>query len=136
MALLAPNPEVECTELADGAVLLNMETRLYYSLNQVGLELWNATAGASGPDEVAKRLTAAFEIDEPAAMSAVTRFLPELERERLVVESAEQVDAPAPVAESSDGPRRAFEQPALIKHDEPLHDVANAPFDPQLPLAE
>jgi len=61
MGRLARNPDVECTELADGAVLLNMETRLYYSLNQTGLELWNATDGANGPEQVAKRLTEAFE---------------------------------------------------------------------------
>jgi Coenzyme PQQ synthesis protein D (PqqD) len=136
MSRLARNPEVECTELADGAVLLHMETRLYYSLNQTGLELWNAADGASGPEEVAKRLTEAFEVDEPAALDAVSSFMPELERERLVVESAEQEDGSAPTAESPDGPRRTFEQPQSIKHDEPLHEVANTPFDPQLPLAE
>ncbi|MGH2992447.1 MAG: PqqD family protein [Solirubrobacterales bacterium] len=136
MGWLARNPEVECTELADGAVVLNMETRLYYSLNQAGLELWNATDGANGPEQVAKRLTEAFEIDEQAALGAVSRFLPELERERLVLESAEGPVAPAPAADRPDGPPRAFEEPQLIKHDEPLHDVANTPFDPQLPLAE
>jgi Coenzyme PQQ synthesis protein D (PqqD) len=136
MSRLARNPEVECTELADGAVLLNMETRLYYSLNQTGLELWNATDGANGPEEVAKRLTEAFEIDQQTALGAVSSFMPELERERLVVESAEQAVEPVPMAEAPDGPRGAFERPQLIKHDEPLHEVANTPFDPQLPLAE
>jgi hypothetical protein len=136
MGRLARNPDVECTELADGAVLLNMETRLYYSLNQTGLELWNATDGANGPEQVAKRLTEAFEIDEQAALGAVASFMPELERERLVVELAEQAVPPVPTAEGPDGPRRTFEQPQLIKHDEPLHEVANTPFDPQLPLAE
>jgi hypothetical protein len=136
MARVARNPEVECTELADGAVLLNMETRLYYSLNQSGLELWNATDRANGPEEVAKRLTEVFEIDQQAAVDVVSDFIPELERERLVVESAEQAVDPVPTAEGSDGPPRTFEQPQLIRHDEPLHEVANTPFDPQLPLAE
>jgi hypothetical protein len=136
MGQLARNPEVECTELADGAVLLNMETRLYYSLNLAGLELWNATDSANGPEEIAKRLTEAFEIDDHAALGVVSGFLPELERERLVVELAEQAAAPGPPAEGRDGPRRAFEQPQLIKHDEPLHEVTGMPFDAQLPLAE
>jgi hypothetical protein len=136
MGWLARNPEVECTELAEGAVLLNLDTRLYYSLNQIGLELWNASEGAKGPDELARRLTEGFEIDEQTARDVVSRFLPELERERLVVESAEQPASPAPTPEGPSGPLRAFEEPQLIKHDEPLHEVANAPFDPQLPLAE
>lgn len=136
MGGLTRNPAVECTELADGAVLLNMDTRLYYSLNLAGLVLWNATERASGSEQVAERLTEALEVDQPAALEAVSRFLPELEREGLVVESSQPADASAPPAESPNGPRAPFEQPQLIKHDEPLHDVANTPFDPQLPLAE
>jgi hypothetical protein len=136
MGGLTRNPAVECTELADGAVLLNMDTRLYYSLNLAGLELWNATEGASGSEQVAERLTEALEVDQPAALEAVSRFLPELEREGLVVEASQSADASAPPAASPNRPRAPFEQPQLIKHDEPLHDVANTPFDPQLPLAE
>ncbi len=135
MGWLATNPEVEATELADGAVLLNMETRLYYSLNQTGLELWNAVDAADGPEQVAERMTGTFEVDQAAALDAVNAFLPELERERLVVESTEPAAEAAPSPEASNG-RRPFERPQLIKHDEPLHEVANKEFDPQLPLAE
>jgi len=112
-----------------------METRLYYSLNEVGLEVWNATDGSEGPEQVAKRLTEVFEVDADTARDAVSTFLPELERERLVVESDGEQAAPAPAPESAGGPR-PFEVPQLIKHDEPLHEVANKEFDPQLPLAE
>jgi hypothetical protein len=136
MGWLARNPEIECTELAEGAVLLNLETRLYYSLNQSGLELWNASEVVKGPEGLAMRLTEGFDIDEKTARDVVSRFLPELERERLVVESADQPASPAPTTEGPSGPRRPFEEPQLVKHDEPLHDVANTPFDPQLPLAE
>ena len=69
MGGLTRNPAVECTELADGAVLLNMDTRLYYSLNLAGLELWNATERASGSEQVAERLTEALEVDQPAALA-------------------------------------------------------------------
>jgi Coenzyme PQQ synthesis protein D (PqqD) len=136
MGWLARNPDVQCTELEDGAVLLNMETRLYYSLNQVGLELWNAIDGAEGPEQVASRLAEGFRVEEDAALAAVSGFLPELERERLVVASeGEPGTAPAPEA-APEGQPRDFEEPQLIKHDEPLHEVATSPFDPQLPLAE
>jgi len=135
MGWLARNPDVECTELEDGAVLLNMETRLYYSLNPVGLELWDAIDTAEGPEQVAKGLAGAFGIDEKQALDAVAKFVPQLERERLVVESTEPKPAAAPEAGSRDRPR-AFEEPQLIKHDEPLHEAASSPFDPQLPLAE
>jgi hypothetical protein len=136
MAWLVRNPEVECSELEDGAVLLNMETRLYYSLNQTGLELWNAIDAAEGPEQVARRLTGAFEIEERAALGAVSRFVGELQREGLVVASDGAPAAPTPEAVEEGGPRRAFQEPQLIKHDEPLHEVVPSPFDPQLPLAE
>src|SRR5690349_18552070 len=40
MERLTTNPEVVCAVLEDGAVLLNLESRTYYSLNGVGLEVW------------------------------------------------------------------------------------------------
>jgi Coenzyme PQQ synthesis protein D (PqqD) len=135
MGWLARNPDVECTELEDGAVLLNMETRLYYSLNQVGLELWDAIDAADGPEQVASRVAGAFRVDDQTALDAVSRFVPALERERLVVPSTERGVATTREPESQDG-QRTFEEPQLIKHDEPLHEAVAAPFDAQLPLAE
>ena len=35
------NPSVVCTELDDGAVLLDVETKYYYHLNDTSLLIWN-----------------------------------------------------------------------------------------------
>jgi hypothetical protein len=140
MERLIRNPQVVCTELEDGAVLLNMESRLYFSLNETGLELWNALDGAAGTEQVADRLTRSFDVDGTAATSAVSRFVPELERERLVVPATEAPEGTAPAGDAPARPtqaeRRPFAEPELVKHDEPLHEVSTSPFDPQLPLAE
>jgi hypothetical protein len=140
MAWLARSPDVVSTELEDGAVLLNMETRLYYSLNQEGLEIWSLLGSATGPDELARLLTHAFDVDEERAGACVSAFLPELERERLVIASDQ---APAEATSEGGAPAgargptgRPFLEPELVKHDEPLHEVSASPFDPQLPLAE
>ena len=141
MSALAMNPEVVCTELEDGAVLLNMQTRLYYSLNEVGLELWNLVDVARTPEQVGDALAASFGIEEGAARDAASRFLAALEREQLVVaagdgETAAGGSPPAPAPAGEGGSQRRFVEPDLVKHDEPLHEVSASPFDPQLPLAE
>jgi coenzyme PQQ synthesis protein D (PqqD) len=140
MARVTQNPEVVVTELEDGAVLLNMQTRLYYSLNDAGLAVWNLVDGSGSPGDLVTKLGETFALDDPAgAEEAISKFLAELEREALVV--AGERDAPAHSgAEAPTTPspadKRRFAAPELIKHDEPLHEVSTSPFDPQLPLAE
>jgi hypothetical protein len=131
------NSEVVCTELEDGAVLLNMETRLYYSLNQTGLEIFRLlTAGAAEAD-LKRAVESRFDVDEAVASAAVSDFLAQLAGEGLIVAEAGEPGAAASVTEAAPGvSRRPFVPPELVKHDEPLHEVSTSPFDPQLPLAE
>jgi hypothetical protein len=137
VSAIVQNPEVVVTELEDGAVLLNMESRLYYSLNNSGLEIWRLLDSPIEAEDVVKRLAARVELDNAQAAGTVSAFLRELENERLVTsadgnESGRTTQAP-PAASGQRGP---FTQPELIRHDEPLHEVRVSPFDPQLPLAE
>jgi hypothetical protein len=140
LSRLAWNPEVVCTELEDGAVLLNMETRLYYSLNQSGLEIFRLLAKGADEPELVRAVTGRFDVDEPGAQAAVSSFLTQLGGERLIVEGEAGAEGVAPAgtdagAETAPA-RRPFATPELIRHDEPLHEVSTSPFDPQLPLAE
>jgi coenzyme PQQ synthesis protein D (PqqD) len=139
MGWLIQNPEVVATELEDGAVLLNMDTRTYYSLNEVGLAIWRLVERGASDDDVADGLRAAYAADAEQARSAVLRFLELLQAEHLLTSSdappatgVGQQTAPA----RGTATKKPFREPELIKHDEPLHDVPLTPFDPQLPLAE
>ena len=132
MAWLAKNPEVVSTELEDGAVLLNMETRLYYSVNDSGLEIWRRVGAASSEQELVANLSSLFGAEEERLQDVVGRFVSELERERLVVQADGEPTATWPQASGS----KELSEPELVKHDEPLHEVPTSPFDPQLPLAE
>ncbi len=136
MSAIMQNPEVVVTELEDGAVLLNMESRLYYSLNNSALEIWHLLDSPAESQEIAQRLAGQVEVDEAQATEAVSAFLTELQNERLVIvadgiDPGRTTEAPA----ETDG-RQPFTQPELIRHDEPLHEVPVSAFDPQLPLAE
>ena len=138
MAWFARSPEVVVTELEDGAVLLNLETRRYYSLNIAGIEIWRLLESTTGPADLAGRLARIFDVDEDRAQGLVSAYVEQLQRERLVVASdhPQSEVSPEPAAPAEGSTKRPFVEPELIQHDEPLHDVAASPFDPQLPLAE
>ena len=74
----AKHPEVVCTELEDGAVLLNLETRLYYSLDRVGLEIWNLIDSTSTPAELVDRLMVGYEAGDESPQAVVDHFLSQL----------------------------------------------------------
>lgn len=130
------NPEVVCTELEEGAVLVNMDTRLYYGLDPVGLEIFHLADGAGDVEAIARAVEARFELDGERALRAVEAFVEQLEEESLLVPGDRDGAGQPAGREAPKGDRRPFSEPELVRHDEPLHEVAISPFDPQLPLAE
>ena len=143
MVKLTRHPDVVHTELEDGAVLLHLGTRFYYSLNEGGRTIWQMLESVDSPDSLTEGLLGQYQVTEDHARASLARFLQELDREQLVV--ATTGDGPEAVAPAGDGQTgtgpatgatRRFSEPELIKHDEPLHEVVMNPFDPQLPLAE
>lgn len=143
MVRLSRHPDVVHTELEDGAVLLHLGTKFYYSLNEMGRTIWGLLESIDDPADLTKRLLGQYQVTEDHARASLARFLQELDREQLVVASTG--DGSATSASGGDdrtvtaqptGTTRRFSEPELIKHDEPLHEVVMNPFDPQLPLAE
>jgi hypothetical protein len=140
MVQMMKHDEVVYTDLEEGAVLLHLETRFYYSLNEVGQAVWRLLDSAESLEDLLEKLAEAYEVDVQRVEESVSKFLQELEREQLTLPRREAIDerprqgsasAPAPSQQ-----KRPFVEPELIKHDEPLHEVVMNPFDPQLPLAE
>ena len=132
--------EVVYTNLEDGAVLLHLETRFYYSLNEVGQAIWRLLDSAESLEDLLQKLVAEYEVGTQQATESVSKFLQELESEQLTIPYQKAMDerphegsikAPTPSQQ-----KKPFVEPELIKHDEPLHEVVMNPFDPQLPLAE
>ncbi len=41
LTLPAPHPSVVCKPVSEGAVLLHTESEVYYSLNEVGRQIWD-----------------------------------------------------------------------------------------------
>ncbi len=79
------NPSVVCTELDDGGVLLNLDTKYYYNLNETGLRIWQVMDKFQNPPEIAEKLVNEYEVDVERAKVSVIRLMEDLEKEGLII---------------------------------------------------
>ena len=71
-------------------MVLNLQTKFYHTLNTSAVVLWKALeGGASTEQELARKLVAQFEVEEPHALADVALVLRELEHEGLLVRAGE-----------------------------------------------
>lgn len=82
-------PRVLFTPLPDGGVLLDLETKVYFTLNATGAALWSQLArGPSDRAALATHLVRAFDVTAERARADVDQWLAELLHEGLLLESA------------------------------------------------
>lgn len=68
----------------DGAVVLHMGTKRYYSLNETGMFVWRCLEDGVGRAEIVTRLLDEYEVGIAEAEVAVARLLEELVQESLI----------------------------------------------------
>lgn len=88
-ARLQTNPDVIITELTDReerpeAVLLNVATHQYFSLNASGICIWNALERRQPLSTAVADLTERFEVSRERAETSVLRLADELAAAKLV----------------------------------------------------
>lgn len=84
---MTPNDRALLTRLADGTgVLLDLETKFYFTLNETGVFVWDTLADESkrSVDAVVAALLEAFEVDESVARADVEAVLDALTEHRLL----------------------------------------------------
>ena len=79
------NPSVVSTELDDGGVLLNLDTKYYYNLNVTGFRIWQALEAARSPSLVAAELANEYQTDIDRVNLSLTRLIEQLEKEGLIM---------------------------------------------------
>ena len=80
-----PYPEVVDTELeGEGAVLLHLESQLYFSLNETGTLIWKAMKQGLTLQEICHRLQKEFQVGEDQAEQSVLALTRELAQHKLV----------------------------------------------------
>ena len=75
------------TRVIDGeAVILQVATTTYYSLNQTGTALWEMLKEGATRDALAEKIVAAYDVDRATAERDVEALLADLVAEKMVVE--------------------------------------------------
>jgi len=80
--------EVLAAHLGDEAVLLDLNAKRYYRLNESAAVVFRALEEGEGRDGAIRRLTAAFDVSESDAASAVDTVLADLAARGLVAQTA------------------------------------------------
>ena len=125
---LTLSPDVVATVLQQEAVLLDLQSKFFYSVNASG---WAITqlfeGGTTRADVRAHCRTWGAPVDD---MAAIDRFVDALLENRLAV------PADAPAAENGVTFAGPWLAPMIDKHKEPLQRIMISAFDPSVPLAE
>jgi hypothetical protein len=79
------NPAVVCSELDEGAILLDLNTKYYYNLNETALKIWKFIDDLSAIPEIATGIAEEYEVDQCQAEESVGRIIAELYKEGLVI---------------------------------------------------
>lgn len=131
------NPDVVCSVLDSGGVLLDLETKQYFALNTSGLLLWQfledggslaaiGTAAADGPRQ----------LSEPHALD-LDAFARSLIAHGLAI--AEPANGSGPGGSARGIPPSLpdpWVAPTVVPHGRPLSQVILSPFDPTVPIPE
>lgn len=78
-------PEALVATLSDGAVLLNLQTKRYFSLNETGTRIWELVQQTADEEMIVATLLREYEVDETMARTEVRRILDELIDAQLIV---------------------------------------------------
>jgi hypothetical protein len=85
MTRFAVSPDAAFATLDDGAVILNLRTKRYYSLNETGAAIWGMLdGGTTTVSELIGKLVDLYDVSDAEARRAVEQLLRDLEGEELV----------------------------------------------------
>ncbi len=77
-------PDALSASLSDGAVLLHLYTKRYFSLNETGSRIWSLLEQQATEDEIVDALVREYDVEKPDAARAVNQLLGDLVAERLI----------------------------------------------------
>ena len=78
------SPDAACAAVDDGAVVLNMRTKRYYSLNETGATIWRLLEDDVVVEDVVRQLIDLYSVGEREAGDSVDVLLGALVDESLI----------------------------------------------------
>ncbi len=110
----ANEPDI-ASKIMDGeAILINLQTGVYYSLRDAGASAWHAICGHRTRDEIVAVVAAAYGVTDGVVRADVTELLAELARER-AIRVSDRAGASADAGDEAPLPARAYQKPVLEK---------------------
>ena len=84
-AITIPQNQVICTEFEGGeGILVDLQTRRYYQLNETALLVWKSLENGAGIDEIVAKLANDYDIGSDHARVSVEGLVARLKAYRLV----------------------------------------------------
>lgn len=125
---IALRPTVVATVIEHGAVLLDLDSKYFYSLNESGWALVQCCeTGAASIDAMTRFAQAHGGTEEH-----VRNLVAKLQEFELI----DEAPAPSTSAAQVDFDEPQWTPPALERHADPLQTIVTSAFDPSIPLAE
>lgn len=84
MKRVVVSPDATCAVLDDGAVVLHMRTKRYFSLNATGAAIWGLLESETPVPAIVVRLTELYDVDAATASVSLDALIAELEAASLV----------------------------------------------------
>jgi len=78
--------DVSYRDLNDHAIIVNIRTGFYFSLNSSATAVFHGIRLGLGLDEIARDLTEKYEVDEETALTDVRECLGTFVKEKIVIE--------------------------------------------------
>jgi coenzyme PQQ synthesis protein D (PqqD) len=127
---LSPNADAAVAEVIDGeAILINLATSVYYSMDGVGGMIWSLIEAERSIDDIVESVVARYEVSPEQAESDVGRVVAELVREELLVVS-EREPSRGPDGQAPSERRQPYAPPELKAYRD-MGDLLA--LDPHLP---
>lgn len=127
------NPDVVCSILQDGGVLLDLETKQYFALNLTGVLVWQHLEDGGSLEALHRAVLSSAAI-APGLDTGLDAFATALVEHGLAIHAPESTPStsqvPAPALSG------AWVAPSVTPHGRPLSQVILSPFDPTVPIPE
>lgn len=127
-----PEPEVAARVIEGEAIIINLASGMYYSLDEVGGAVWSLLERGHSLEEGAAAIAARYGIGEERARADIRRLVGELHDEGLVVRLEHPSSAPA-LEPDGQVMKGSYEPPRLNKYDDMAELFAQDPPLPELP---
>jgi hypothetical protein len=87
---LVVNESVFYADLEGETVLLDLDSGVYFGLDEVGTVIWNALVAGCSRDEIVSRLLEEFDVESDRVRADVSALISSLEERGLVAPSVEK----------------------------------------------